>query len=152
MDASKVNIKNKKASFHFFLQEEFTAGIVLTGTEIKSIRQGKASISEAYCLFDKKGELYIHQMHIAPYEMATHYTHEPKQVRKLLLTKRELKKLRTKTKEKGYTIVPLLLYISEKGLAKLDIALAKGKRRYDKKEAIKQKDIKRDMDRSLRDY
>jgi SsrA-binding protein len=91
-------------------------------------------------------------MHISPYEMAKHYSHEPKQARKLLLHKKELKKLRTKSREKGFTIVPTLLYISEKGLAKLDIALAKGKHKYDKKESIKQKDIKRDMQRSLRDY
>lgn len=152
MDASKINIKNKKASFRYFLIEEFTAGIVLMGSEIKSIRSGKASIGEAYCAFDKKGELYIFEMHISPYEMAKQYTHEPKQPRKLLLNKKELKKLKNKTREKGFTIVPTLLYISEKGLAKLEIALAKGKHNYDKKEAIKQKDIKRDMQRSLRDY
>lgn len=152
MDASRVNIKNKKASFRYFLIEEFTAGIVLTGSEIKSIRQGKASIAEAYCTFSPSGELYIREMHISPYNMAIHYTHEPKRDRKLLLTKRELKKLRNKTKEKGFTIVPTLVFISEEGWAKVDIALAKGKHSYDKKESIKSKDIKRDMQRSLRDY
>lgn len=152
MDASRVNIKNKKASFHFFLIEEFTAGLQLMGGEIKSIRRGKASISEAYCMFDNKGELYIREMHISPYEMAIHYTHEPKRPRKLLLKKRELKKLRNKTKEKGYTIIPTLVYISENGWAKVDIALAKGKHKYDKKESIKAKDMKRDMQRNLEDY
>ncbi len=152
MDASRVNIRNKKASFRYFLIEEFTAGLELMGSEIKSIRKGKASISEAYCSFDKKGELYVREMHISPYEMATHYTHEPRRPRKLLLTKRELKKLQNKTKEKGFTIVPVLLHISEEGWAKLDIALAKGKHSFDKKQSIKSKDISRDMQRSLRDY
>ncbi|MFO8087487.1 MAG: SsrA-binding protein SmpB [Bacteroidales bacterium] len=152
MDASRVNIKNKKASFQYFLIEEFTAGVALTGSEIKSIRKGKASISEAYCVFTDQGELWIREMHISPYEMAIHYTHEPKRPRKLLLTRRELKKLRNKSKEKGFTIVPTLVYINESGWAKINIALARGKHNFDKKEHIKSKDIKRDMDRSLRDY
>lgn len=152
MDASKVNIKNKKAAFHYFLVEEYTAGIVLTGPEIKSIRQGKASIAEAYCTFNPKGELFIREMHISPYHMTTQFAPEPKKPRKLLLTRRELKKLHTKSREKGFTIVPTLVFITEKGWAKVTIALAKGKHSYDKKESIRAKDIKKDMQRSMRDY
>ncbi len=152
MDASKVNIKNKKASFQYFLVEEHTAGIMLTGAEIKSIRQGKASIAEAYCTFNPNGELYIREMHISPYHMTTQFVPEPKRARKLLLNKRELKKLHTKSREKGFTIVPTRVYITEKGWAKVNIALAKGKHSYDKKESIRAKDIKKDMQRSMRDY
>ncbi len=146
MSSSKIEIKNKKASFEYFLVEEYSAGIVLTGTEIKSIRAGKASISEAYCAFSGH-ELFVRNMHISPYSHASFSNHEPKRERKLLLTARELKKLKTRIDERGYTLVPVLLYINEKGLAKLDIALAKGKKKYDKRETIKQKDVQRDLDR-----
>ncbi len=146
MSKSNIKIKNKKASFEFHLIERFVAGIVLTGTEIKSIRQGKASIKEGYCFFDK-GELYIKNMHISEYSHGTYNNHDPKRNRKLLLTKRELKKLESKVSEKGQTIVPTLLFINDKGLAKLEIALAKGKKVYDKREDIKKKDIKREIDR-----
>jgi SsrA-binding protein len=145
--ANQINIKNKKAGFEFFLLEVFSAGIQLTGTEIKSIRDGKVNLTDAYCLFAGE-ELFVKNMHIAEYTFGTHYNHEPKRDRKLLLTKRELKKLLGKTKEKGLTIIPTRLYINDKGLAKIDIALAKGKKLYDKRETLKTKDSKREMDRS----
>jgi SsrA-binding protein len=144
--ANTVNIKNKKASFEYFLLERFTAGIQLTGTEIKSIRESKASIAEAYCLFINN-ELFIRNMHISEYTYGTYNNHEPRRDRKLLLTKRELKKLNNRLKEQGTTIVPTLMYISDKGFAKLEIALAKGKKQYDKRETIKGKDIQREIDR-----
>jgi len=145
--ANKVNIRNKKASFEFFLLEKFVAGLVLTGTEIKSIRGSKASINEAYCAFTG-GELFVRNMHIAEYDYGTYNNHEPKRERKLLLTKRELKKLQSKLNEKGLTLIPTFLFINEKGLAKLEIALAKGKKLYDKRETLKQKDTRRDLERS----
>lgn len=144
--ANTINIKNKKASFEFFLLEKFTAGIQLTGTEIKSIRESKASIAEAYCLF-VSNELFIRNMHISEYTYGTYNNHDPRRDRKLLLTKRELKKLNTRLKEQGTTIVPTLMYISDKGFAKLEIALAKGKKTYDKRETIKGKDIQREIER-----
>jgi SsrA-binding protein len=142
----QVRIKNRKASFEYYLLEKFIAGIVLTGTEIKSIRQGKASLSEAFCVFSQE-ELFIREMHIAEYTFGTHYNHEPKRDRKLLLNARELKKLRTKFNEKGLAIIPVLMFINEKGLAKVEIALAKGKHHYDKRESLKKKDMKREIDR-----
>ncbi len=142
----QVRIKNRKASFEYFLLEKFIAGIVLTGTEIKSIRQGKASLSEAFCVFNQD-ELFIRDMHIAEYTFGTHNNHEPKRDRKLLLNARELKKLRTKFNEKGLAIIPVLMFINEKGLAKVEIALAKGKHHYDKRESLKKKDMKREIDR-----
>jgi SsrA-binding protein len=140
-----IVIKNKKAHHEYFLLQEFTAGIQLTGTEIKSIREGKASIVDAYCTFTGN-ELFVRGMHIAEYYQGTYNNHEPKRDRKLLLTKRELHKLLVKVKEKGLTIVPTLLFINERGLAKLTIALAKGKHSYDKRETLKQKDIQREID------
>jgi SsrA-binding protein len=142
-----VNIRNKRASHEYFLIQEVTAGIQLTGTEIKSIRDGTASIADAYCTFTGS-ELFVRNMHIAEYSYGTHYNHEPKRDRKLLLTKRELKKLLTKVKEKGYTIIPVLLFINDKGLAKLTISLARGKHSYDKRESLKQKDHQREMERN----
>lgn len=143
---AKIEIKNKKAAFEYYLLEEFSAGIVLTGTEIKSIRAGKASLNEAYCAFTGH-ELFIRNMHIAPYTHGSYNNHEPKRERKLLLTARELRKLKTRIDERGYTLIPVLLYINEKGLAKLDIALARGKKMHDKRDTIKQKDIQREIDR-----
>lgn len=144
MENKKV-IKNKKASFHFYLLEKYIAGIQLMGTEIKSIREGKASLAEAYCYMSKQNELYVKNMHIAEYKWGGSYNHEPKRERKLLLTKKELKKLGKRVRERGLTIVPTLLYIDERGLAKLEIALAKGKHTYDKREDIKQKDMDKKM-------
>jgi len=142
-----VNIKNKKAGHEYFLMQEYTAGIQLTGTEIKSIRDGKASIVDAYCVF-RGDELFVINMHIAEYGYGTYNNHEPKRERKLLLTKRELGKLQTKVKERGFTIVPTLLFINEKGLAKLTIALARGKHHYDKRETLAKKDHQREIERS----
>lgn len=146
MAEQRISIKNKKAHHEYFLLQEFTAGVQLTGTEIKSIRDGKASIVDAYCSFTGT-ELFVRNMHIAEYTMGTHYNHDPKRDRKLLLTKKELKKLMTKVKEKGLTIIPTELFINERGLAKLTIALAKGKHSYDKRETLKQKDISREIER-----
>ena len=143
---SDINIKNRKAGFEYFLIETYVAGIQLTGTEIKSIRAGKVNLTDAYCSFIGN-ELFVLNMHISEYELGTHYNHDPKRHRKLLLTKRELKRLQTKVKEKGFTIIPIRLFINEKGYAKLEIALAKGKHSYDKRESITQKDQKRDMER-----
>src|SRR5512138_27567 len=133
MAEAGIVIKNKKAHHEFFLLQEFTAEIQLTGTEIKSIRDGKASIVDAYCTFTG-AELFVRNMHIAEYYQGTYNNHEPKRDRKLLLTKRELRKLLVKVKEKGLTIVPTVLFINERGLAKLTIALAKGKHSYDKRD------------------
>ncbi len=143
---TQIKIKNKKAEFDYFIISKFTAGIVLTGTEIKSIRQGKANLTDSWCLFERN-ELWVHDLHISEYSHGGHYNHTPRRERKLLLTKKELRKLESKIKDKGISIIPTLLYINEKGYAKLDIALAKGKREYDKRETIKDKDIRRDMDR-----
>ena len=147
MSENKLNIVNKKASFEYHLLDIYEAGIQLTGTEIKSIREGKASLSEAYCTFIQN-ELFIKNMHVAEYTHGTHYNHEPKRMRKLLLNKNELKKLLSKTKEKGLTIIPVKLFINERGFAKLEIALAKGKKVYDKRESIKQRELSRELKRS----
>jgi SsrA-binding protein len=145
--ANDISIKNKRAAHEYFLLQEYTAGIQLTGTEIKSIREGKATIVDAYCTF-RGSELFVINMHISEYTYGTYNNHEPKRDRKLLLNKRELKKLLAKVKERGFTIIPILLFINEKGLAKLTISLAKGKHHYDKRETLKKKDIAREMDRS----
>jgi|TARA_B100001093_G_scaffold293557_1_gene280065 SsrA-binding protein len=142
-----IQIKNKKARFEYELLEEFTAGIVLTGTEIKSIRNSKASIAESFCEFNNQGELFTINMHIEEYAYGTRFNHLPKAQRKLLLNKKELKKLHREVQNTGLTIVPLRLYINEKGFAKLRIALARGKKLYDKRETIKDRDNKRDLDR-----
>lgn len=146
---SNINIKNRKAGYEYFFLEELTAGIVLTGTEIKSIRAGKVSLSDSYCTFFDK-ELFVIGMHIAEYKNSGFCQHQPKRNRKLLLTKRELRKFKEKSQEKGLTIIPTSLFINKRGLAKLNIALAKGKHSYDKKESIKEKDSKRDLENSLK--
>ena len=144
--SNTVNIKNKKAYFNYELIEKHTAGMQLKGTEIKSLRQGKASLGDSYCYF-VKNELWIKSMRITEYEKATHYNHDPYRDRKLLLNRRELNKLEKQTREKGLTIVVLRVFINETGLAKAEIALVRGKKQYDKRDSIKQKDMKRDMDR-----
>ncbi|WP_154852247.1 SsrA-binding protein SmpB [Cyclobacterium xiamenense] len=141
-----INIKNKKASYEFEFIDTFKAGLVLRGSEIKSIREGKVSLTEAYCYF-KGEELFIKQMHIAPYTLATHYNHDPVRERKLLLQKQELRKLQNKFSEKGLSIVPVRIYINDRRLAKMEIALAKGKKIHDKRQSIKEKDAKRDLQR-----
>ena len=143
---SNIEIKNKRASFDYEFIERFMAGIVLSGTEIKSIRAGKASLVDSYCYFSG-GELYVRNMNIAEYWWGSYNNHDPRRDRKLLLTKRELRRLQRAVKEKGLTIVAVKMFINEKGLAKLDIALARGKREFDKRESIKEKDMRRDMDR-----
>ena len=143
---SQPTINNKKARFEYELLETFTAGMVLTGSEIKSIRQGKASIKEAYC-FIENGELFIRNMNISPYEEAGRENHEPTRLRKLLLNASEIKKLERKLKDAGLTIVPIKVFISSGGWAKIDIAVAKGKKLYDKRDDIRKKDEKRQMAR-----
>ena len=142
----QLNISNKKAYFEFEILEKFVAGMELTGTEIKSIRNGKANMSDAFCSFSGT-ELFVRNLHISEYEMGTHYNHEPKRARRLLLQKKELKKLLTKVKEKGLTIMPLKIFLSSTGYAKMEIGLAKGKKIHDKRDSIKEKDMKRDMAR-----
>ena len=149
--SSKVDIKNKKAKFEYEFVETYTAGIQLFGTEIKSIRNNKASISEAYAIM-VKNELFIRNMFIADYENGGHFNHESKRDRKLLLNKLELTKINKKTKNKGLTIIPTRLFISSNGWAKMNIAIAKGKKIYDKREDLKTKDIKREIDRKLKNY
>ena len=141
---AEITIKNRKASHEYHLEQSFSAGVVLTGAEVKSVRMGKASISEAYCLF-QEGKLIIRGMHIAEFANAGYMEQEPKRDRYLLLHKHELKKLKNKTKDIGYTIVPLELYFSDTGYVKIDIALGKGKKFYDKREDLKAKDSKRNL-------
>ena len=145
---SKIQISNRRASFDYEFLETFTAGIQLVGTEIKSIRAGKASLVDSFCYFDQRGQLYVKGMNIAQYFWGSWGQHEPVRDRKLLLTKRELRHLRQEVKLKGNTIVAVRLFIAENGYAKLVIALAKGKKECDKRQSIKEKDIRREMDRS----
>lgn len=148
---SPVNIRNKKASFEYFFVETFTAGIVLTGTEIKSIRLRKASLVDSYC-YIHNGEIWVKGMNISPYFFGSYNNHEAKRDRKLLLTKREIHKLQEATKQVGFTIVPTLVFIDAKGRAKVDIALAKGKKEYDKRQTLKEKEDRREMDRAIKRY
>lgn len=145
----QINIQNKRAGFEYHLLDTFTAGMVLSGTEIKSIRNGKASILEAYCVYNE-GEVFIRNMHIAAYENGSYYNHTPKGDRKLLLNKKEIAKIEKHLKDKGNTVVPLKIFLSDKGWAKLNIALAKGKKLHDKRHDLKEKDDKREMDRALK--
>lgn len=147
--AAEIQIKNKRAYFEYHILDKYIAGMGLLGTEIKSIRQGKANINDAFCAFFDDG-LYIRNMHIAEYSHGSFYNHESKRDRKLLLTKKELRKLRIKSEERGYTIIPLRIFISKRGFAKLEIALAQGKKDYDKRERIKERDSKRELDRQLK--
>lgn len=147
-----INIKNKRARFEYELIEEYTAGIILTGTEIKSIRNSKASIAESFCEFNHKGELFTVNMHIEEYAFGTRFNHKPKAQRKLLLNKKELNKLYKEVKNGGLTIVPLRLFINDKGFAKISIALARGKKLYDKRETIKDRENKRDLDRVKKNF
>lgn len=146
---STIDIRNRKASFEYSFLDKYVAGLSLTGTEIKSIRMGKANITDGFCVF-VNGELIARNIQINEYEKGTHYNHEPKRDRKLLLKKTELKKLQNALKDQGLTIIPLKLFISEKGWAKLEIALAKGKKLYDKREDIKKKDIQRETARRFK--
>ena len=141
-----MDLSNRKAYYEYNIEAKYIAGLVLSGTEIKSLRAGKASFNDSYCIFDK-GELFVKNLHISEYNFGTHYNHEPMQERKLLLNKKELRKWENKIKEKGYTIVPLKIFISEKGLAKMEIGLGKGKKIYDKRESIKARESDRDVKR-----
>ena len=147
-----INIRNKRARFDYELLDTFIAGIVLRGTEIKSIRLGKASLSQSFCEFNDAGELFVINMQIDEYSHGSYYNHQPKAERKLLLNKRELKKLRKEVNTSGLTIVPLNLFMNERGLAKLNIALAKGKKLYDKRETIKDRDNKRNLSRIKKNF
>ncbi|MDE5639427.1 MAG: SsrA-binding protein SmpB [Odoribacter sp.] len=149
MAQNDINIKNRRASFDYEFIEEYNAGIILTGTEIKSVRAGKASLVDSYCYFDK-GELWVKGIHIAEYKLGTYYNHDEKRERKLLLTRKELRKLERNVKETGLTIVPTKMFLTEKGWVKLRIALARGKKEYDKRESLKLKDAKKDMDRAMK--
>ena len=146
-----VQIKNKRARFEYEILDRYTAGIVLRGTEIKAIREGKASIAESFCEFSNN-ELFVINMTIQEYSHATHYNHQPKSARKLLLNRRELRKLEKEVKNTGLTMVPLLLFINDQGLAKLEIALVRGKKLHDKRESIKDRDSKRDLSRIKKSF
>ncbi|MDD6542311.1 MAG: SsrA-binding protein SmpB [Prevotella sp.] len=148
---SPVQIKNKKAAFEYYFLDTYTAGIVLTGTEIKSIRLGKASLVDTYCEV-YKGELWVKGMNISPYFYGSYANHSARRDRKLLLKKREIKRLEEEVKQPGLTIVPTLVFIDDKGLAKMDIALARGKREFDKRQTLKEKEDRREMDRAMKHY
>lgn len=148
---SPVQIKNKKAAFEYFFIEEFTAGIVLTGTEIKSIRLGKASLVDTYCTIINN-ELWVKGMSVSPYFYGSYNNHEMKRDRKLLLTRREIQRLTSATKQTGYTIVPTLVFIDQNGRAKMDLALCKGKKAFDKRQTLKEKEDRREMDRAMKNY
>lgn len=148
---SPVQIRNKKASFEYYFIDTYTAGIVLTGTEIKSIRNGKASLVDSFC-FINNGEIWVKGMNISPYFYGSYANHVAKRDRKLLLNKREIRRIMEDTKAVGFTIVPVLLFIDEKGRAKLDIALARGKKEYDKRQTLKEKEDRREMDRAIKHF
>ena len=147
-----INIKNKKARFEYEILDTYTAGIQLTGTEIKSIRASKARITESFCEFNDSGELFVINMYVEEYINGNIYNHKPKNERRLLLNKRELKKLQKEIQNVGLTIIPLRLFLTDKGWAKLDIALCKGKKLHDKRETLKDRDSKRDLDRIKKDF
>lgn len=148
MEKNQIHITNRRASFEYHLVNKYTAGIVLTGTEIKSIRDGHANITDAFC-FIKDGELFIRNMHISIWKQGSYYNHDPLRVRKLLLKRSELKKIKAKAIEKGFTIIATKLFLSETGYAKIEIAVAQGKKNFDKREDIKKRDISREMARGL---
>ena len=148
----RINIQNKKARFEYEFLVQFTAGIVLTGTEIKSIRESKASIAESFCEFNERGELFAVNMYIEEYAFGTRFNHRPRASRKLLLNKRELNKLLKQVKNSGLTIIPLKLFINDKGFAKMLISLARGKKLFDKRESLKDRDNKRDLDRVKKNF
>jgi len=141
-----MEIRNRTATFEYFIEDRFDAGMVLTGTEVKALREGKASFNDSYCFFNQ-GELFVKSLHISEYAYGTLVNHEPLQERKLLLTKRELKRLESKIKEKGYSIIPIRIFFSDKGLAKIEIGLGKGKKQYDKRNVIKERESDRELKR-----
>lgn len=145
-----MEIRNRSAYFEYHIEDKYVAGIVLTGTEIKSLRGGKASFNDAYCYFTSKGEIYVKSLHISEYSHGTTANHDPLRERKLLLQKKEIKKLQLKIKERGFTLIPLRIFINENRLAKMEIGLAKGKKLYDKRESIKKRDVEREIKRHLK--
>ena len=147
---SDVNIKNRRASFDYEILDRYVAGIQLYGTEIKSIREGKVNLSDSYCLFSR-GELWVHDMHISEYRFGSYANHEAKRDRKLLMTRKELRKLQRQVQDTGKTIIPLLLFINEKGFAKIEIALCQGKHTYDKRQALRNADDKRELQRVIKE-
>jgi SsrA-binding protein len=149
MKNENPDIKNRSAFHEFFIDATFNAGLVLLGTEVKSIRQGKVSFNDSYCLINK-GEIWLKSLHIAEYSHGTVNNHDPLRDRKLLLEKREIRKIESKLKEKGYTLIPLKLYFTENNLIKIELGLAKGKKLHDKRETVKQKDVEREMKRFLK--
>ena len=144
-----AEIRNRSAYFEFHVEDTYVAGLVLLGTEIKSLREGRANFNDAYCYFNSRGEIFIRSLHISEYSHGTSANHDPLRERKLLLHKKELRKLATRIKEKGLTIIPLRIFINEKGLAKMEIGVAKGKKLYDKRESIKRRDSDREIKRNL---
>ena len=152
MIQKKINIRNKKAHFEYEIIDRYVAGIQLTGTEVKSIRMSKARITESFCEFTEQGELFVINMYIEEYAFGNYHNHKPKSQRRLLLNKKELKKLYKEIKDRGMTIIPLKLFMTDKGWAKLEIALCRGKKIYDKRESLKTKDSKRDMDRIKKQF
>ncbi len=152
MSQQNVNISNRRAYFDFEILDKLTAGIMLTGTEIKSIREGKANINEAFCIVTKDDELFIRNMHITEYSRGSYYNHEPLRPRKLLLNKKEIVRWGSKIKEKGLTLVPLKVFLSDRGFVKIEIGLAKGKKNHDKRDSIKAKDSKREIERVMKRY
>lgn len=150
-EKTKILASNRKANFEYHILNSYEAGIILTGTEIKSVRDSQVNMNDAYCHF-LNGELFIRNLHIAEYKQGTHYNHEPKRERKLLLNKSELNKLQGKSKERGLTIVPLKIYINERGYAKIEIALVKGKKLFDKRSDIKEREGKREIERNLKRF
>jgi SsrA-binding protein len=151
LSQEKINIKNKKAGFEYEILDRFDAGMMLTGSEIKSIREGGGSINEAYC-FLRDGELFVKNLNIPEYSHGTYANHDPLRLRKLLLRKKELKKIDARIREKGLTIVPIRLFISDRGFAKLEVGIGKGKKSFDKRESLKQKENKRELDRVMKKY
>jgi SsrA-binding protein len=148
MEKNQIHIVNRRAGFEYHMVQKYTAGMVLTGTEIKSIREGHVNITDAFC-FIKDGELFIRNMHISVWKQGSYYNHDPLRVRKLLLKRAELKKIKVKAIEKGFTIIATKLYLSESGYAKIEIAVAQGKKSFDKREDIKKRDITREIARGL---
>lgn len=144
-----MEIKNRSASYEYFIEDKFDAGMVLTGTEVKAIRDGRVSFNDSYCLIDR-GELYVKALHISPYEFGSYANHNPTRERKLLLKKKELEKIIQKLKEKGYTIVPLSIYFNDRGYAKMKIGLGKGKKLHDKRESIKERESQREIKRFVK--
>ena len=143
---NNINIRNRQAGYEYELLDKYVAGIVLTGTEIKSIREGKVNLQDGYCYFNN-GEVFVKAVNITPYAQGTHYNHEATRERKLLLKRSEIQKLESKIEEKGLTLIPLILFINDRGFAKMEIAVGRGKKLHDKRESIKEKDAKRELDR-----